>query len=197
LAKNPKESLSRPTAKTLWIGHRVTGLISIIDTATNKVTGTLTAGQMPLRMGFAPNGKRVYAVSPQEGAVIVFDAVTRREIGRITIDGAPVGLIISPDSKRVFITDLKNGKVFALDAQKLNAISSIAVETLSDGIGIGAVKKKIKIQRQRRKNNEKIYFNHRNYGDSRAQYERSAMAKADFSGYLETRCSEILGLAAF
>ena len=139
VGKEPEGIALSPDGKTLWIGHRAAGLISIIDTATNKVTGTLTAGQMPLRIGFAPDGKRVYAVSPQEGAVVVFDAATRKEIGRIAIDGAPVGLVVAPDSRRVFVTDLKNGKVLSLDAQKLSVTGSAAITTLSDGIGLGFV----------------------------------------------------------
>jgi YVTN family beta-propeller protein len=110
VGKEPEGIALSPDGKTLWIGHRAAGLISVIDTATNKVIGTLTAGQMPLRLAYAPDGKRVYAVDPQEGAVVVFDAAARKEIGRIQIDGAPVGLIVSPDGKRVFVTDLKNGK---------------------------------------------------------------------------------------
>jgi YVTN family beta-propeller protein len=139
VGKEPEGIALSPDGKTLWIGHRAAGLISIIDTATNKVTGTLTAGQMPLRIGFAPDGKRVYAVSPQEGAVVVFDAATRKEIGRIAINGAPVGLVVAPDSRRVFVTDLKNGKVLSLDAQKLSVTGSAAITTLSDGIGLGFV----------------------------------------------------------
>ena len=139
VGKQPEGITLAPDGKTLWIGHRAGGLISVIDTATAKVSATLTAGQMPLRIAYAPDGRRVYAVSPQEGAVVVFDAAARKEIGRITIDGAPVGLIVSPDGKRVFVTDLKKGKVFSLDAQKLSVTGSVAVETLSDGIGLGFV----------------------------------------------------------
>ncbi len=141
VGKQPEGITLSPDGKTLWIGHRVDGLISVIDTAAKKVVRTFNVGQMPLRLAYAPDGKRVYAINPQEGAVVVFDAATFKEVGRINIDGAPVGLSVTPDSKRVFITDLKNGKVFALDAQKLAAIGSLAVETLSDGIGIGMSKR--------------------------------------------------------
>lgn len=140
VGKQPEGIALSPDGKTLWIGHRVDGLISVIDAAAKKVVRTLNVGQMPLRLAYAPDGKRVYAINPQEGAVVVFDAATFKEVGRITIDGAPVGLSVTPDSKRVFITDLKNGNVVALDAQKLTAIGSLAVETLSDGIGIGISK---------------------------------------------------------
>ena len=150
VGKEPEGIALSPDGKTLWIGHRAAGLISVIDTATNKVTGTLTAGQMPLRLSYAPDGKRVYAVNPQEGAVVVFDAATRKEVGRINIDGAPVGLTVSPDSKRIFITDLKNGKVFALDAEKLVVINSVTVETLSDGIGLGLARQAAKSEPTKR-----------------------------------------------
>lgn len=137
VGKQPEGIALAPDGKTLWIGHRMNGLISVIDTLSGKVVQTLTAGQMPLRLAYAPDGKRVYAINPQEAMVVVFDAATFKESGRITIDGAPVGLAVAPDGKKVFITDLKNGQVFALDAEKLSPINSLAVATLSDGIGVG------------------------------------------------------------
>jgi YVTN family beta-propeller protein len=138
IGKEPEGIALSPDGKTLWIGHRKEGLVTVIDTASGKVTQTLTAGQMPIRMAFSPDGKQVWIISPNEGALLVFDAATRKETGRVEFDGAPVGIVFSPDGSRVYSTDLKNNKVVAIDARKLAVINSAPVETLSDGVALAA-----------------------------------------------------------
>lgn len=135
VGKEPEGIALSPDGKTLWIGHRKDGIVTIIDTTTSKVLDTFSAGQVPIRLSFSPDSKQVWAISPNEGALLVFDAATRKETGRVEFDGAPVGVVFSPDGNRVYSTDLKNGKVVAIDAKKFTVIGSTAVEALSDGIG--------------------------------------------------------------
>lgn len=141
VGKEPEGIALSPDGKTLWIGHRKEGLVTVVDTATGKIQETLTAGQIPIRLSFSPDGKQVWAINPNEGALLIFDAATRKETKRLEFDGAPVGIAFSPDGSRVYSTDLKNGKVVAIDAKKLTVIGATTVETLSDGIGFSAVKR--------------------------------------------------------
>lgn len=140
VGREPEGIALSPDGKTLWVGHRRDGLISVIDTAAQKVVQTLTAGQMPIRMSFTPDGRQLWIINPNEGALLIFDAATRKEIKRVTLDAAPVGIVFSPDAKRVFFTDLKNNKVVALDALNYKILGEAPIETLSDGIGYAAAR---------------------------------------------------------
>lgn len=142
VGKEPEGIALSPDGKTLWIGHRKEGLVTVIDTATSKVIETLTAGKIPLRMSYSPNGKQIWVINPNEGALIIFDAATRKETAQVAFDGAPVGIVFALDGKRVYVTDLKNNKVVAIDAQKFTVVSEKSVETLSDGIGFAAAGKR-------------------------------------------------------
>lgn len=129
-----------PNGKTLWIGHRKNGLVSIIDTATNQVKETLIAGKLPLRLSYTPDGKQVYIANPPEGSIIIYDAETRKEIKRIPINGAPIGMVFSKDGKKLYVTDLKFSKVIAVDTTSYTILGEVKIDQLSDGIGIVEVK---------------------------------------------------------
>ncbi len=134
VGKQPEGIALTPDGRELWIGHRVEGLVSIIDTKTNKVTGTLKVGEVPFRMTFTPNGKRILIMNPTGDALHVFDRATRKEVKRIEIKGAPVNAICSPDGRRAYVTVIQASKVVAIDLEKLTIVGEAAYENVSDGI---------------------------------------------------------------
>jgi YVTN family beta-propeller protein len=134
VGKQPEGIALSPDGRELWIGHRVEGLVSIIDTATNKVTGTLNVGEVPLRMTFTPDGKRILIMNPTGDGLHVIERATRREVKRIEIKGAPVNAVCSPDGRRAYVTVMQASKVVAVDLEKLEIVAEEAYENVSDGI---------------------------------------------------------------
>lgn len=134
VGKQPEGIALSPDGRELWIGHRVEGLVSVIDTATNKVTATLNVGEVPLRMTFTPDGKRILIMNPTGDALHILDRATRKEVKRIEIKGAPVNAVCSPDGRRAYVTVIQASKVVAVDLQKLEIVGEAANENVSDGI---------------------------------------------------------------
>lgn len=134
VGKEPEGIALSPDGRELWIGHRVGGLVSVIDTKTNRVTSTLKVGEVPFRMTFTPDGKRILILNPTGDALHVFDRATRREVKRIEIKGAPVNAVCSPDGRRAYVTVIQASKVVAIDLEKLTIVGEAAYENVSDGI---------------------------------------------------------------
>jgi YVTN family beta-propeller protein len=134
VGKQPEGIALSPDGRELWIGHRVDGLVMIIDTTTRKATGTLNVGEAPLRMTFTPDGKRILIMNPTGDALHVFDRATRKEVKRIEIGGAPVNAVCSPDGRKAFVTVIQASKVVVVDLEKLAVVGEAAYENVSDGI---------------------------------------------------------------
>jgi YVTN family beta-propeller protein len=134
VGKQPEGIALSPDGRELWIGHRIDGLVSVIDTATGKVTATLNVGEVPLRMTFTPDGKRILIMNPTGDGLHVFDRATRREVKRIEIKGAPVNAVCSPDGRRAYLTVIQASKVVVVDLEKLEIVGEETYENVSDGI---------------------------------------------------------------
>ena len=57
-----------PDGKKVYVANEnsvtgVPGSVSVIDTATNTVTSTITVGHQPFGVAIAPNGKKVYVTN--------------------------------------------------------------------------------------------------------------------------------------
>jgi YVTN family beta-propeller protein len=134
VGKDPEGMDISPDGKELWVGHNGDGGVSIIDTATNKVTSTLRVSQMPIRVRFTPDGKRVLMSDPKTGDVIVYDAASRKETKRIPLGGTPVGVLVTPDSKRAFVAQNGIDKVAVINLETLTVVKTLEPGKGPDGL---------------------------------------------------------------
>ncbi|MEM4733998.1 MAG: beta-propeller fold lactonase family protein, partial [Candidatus Bathyarchaeia archaeon] len=72
-------------------GHNV----SVISTATNKVTTTVTAGSNPSNVAITPNGEYAYVANGGDGTVSVINTATKKVIATVTVGGAPSAVAIT------------------------------------------------------------------------------------------------------
>ena len=118
--KTPEGIGISPDGAEVWAANRTDGTVTIIDAATNKVKETIAKfSQLPFRVVFTPDGKRVLIPDPIGKELIVFDAATRKEAGRIKIEGDPLNAVVTPDNRRAYVT---------LGA--LNGVASVDLETM-------------------------------------------------------------------
>ncbi|MFF0200604.1 YncE family protein [Streptomyces sp. NPDC005017] len=80
--------------------------VSVIDTRTKTVTGTVPIGERPSDLALDPVRKRVYASTSVGGFISVIDMDVDTEIRRIPTNGHPSALAVSPDGSRLYASDL-------------------------------------------------------------------------------------------
>jgi YVTN family beta-propeller protein len=135
IGRQPEGIALSPDGRELWLGHRVDGLVTVLDTSTNKTIATFNVGEVPLRMTFTPDGKRILIMNPTGDRLHVFDRATRKEVKQIEISGAPVNAVCSPDGRKAYVTVIQASKVVVVDLDKLTIVGEAAYENVSDGIG--------------------------------------------------------------
>ncbi|HWS72036.1 MAG TPA: YncE family protein, partial [Thermoanaerobaculia bacterium] len=136
-AKGPEAIALSPDGKQVWVGHRPTGGISIIDTATQKVTATIAVEPFVFRLAFTPDGQYVLATVPDGGVVEVFEAATGDRMKRIeTPGGSPVTLAMDPDSTRAFVAMAGANRVYIIDLKTFEVVASMPSGGSPDGIAV-------------------------------------------------------------
>lgn len=93
-------------AATLYVTNTKSGSISIIDTNTFEVTGTIPLGDgKPNRVVFHPDGKTAWVVYDKSHDLGIVDADARKLVKRVKIGGNPYNLTFSPDGRYLYVLD--------------------------------------------------------------------------------------------
>lgn len=93
-------------AAILYVTNTKSDSISIIDTSTFEVTGTIPLGKgKPNRIVFHPDGKTAWVVYDKSRDLGVVDAEAQRLLKRVKIGGNPYNLAFSPDGRYLYVLD--------------------------------------------------------------------------------------------
>ena len=100
-------ALAAPAAASnLFITNTKSNSISIIDTKTFEVVGTIPLGQgKPNRIVFHPDGKLAWVVYDKSHDLGIVDADARKLVKRVKIGGNPYNLNFSPDGRYLYVLD--------------------------------------------------------------------------------------------
>ena len=99
------------------------GTVSVIDTATNTVTATVTGFSGPYAVAVSPDGSRVYLTSG--GAVSVMNAATNVVIATISVGSGPIGVAVSPNGSRVYVSNYNDGTMSVINAATNTVVATV------------------------------------------------------------------------
>jgi phospholipase C len=110
--------------------------VSVIDTASDKVTGTFTVGQAPQMIAVGPNGGRAYVTCSQ--GVYAIDVRHGHGRGRRlgTACAGAHGLATSPDGTLLYVADAERDELAVLDAGRGKVIRRVAVGRMPWGVAL-------------------------------------------------------------
>jgi YVTN family beta-propeller protein len=93
-------------ASSLYVTNTKSNSISIIDTSTLEVVGTIALGPgKPNRVVFHPDGKVAWVVYDKSHDLGVIDAEARKLVRRVKIGGNPYNLAFTPDGRYLYVLD--------------------------------------------------------------------------------------------
>jgi YVTN family beta-propeller protein len=93
-------------ASSLYVTNTKSNSVSIIDTNTFEVVGTIALGPgKPNRIVFHPDGKIAWVVYDKSHDLGVIDAEARKLVKRIKIGGNPYNLAFTPDGRYLYVLD--------------------------------------------------------------------------------------------
>lgn len=121
-------------AATLYVTNTKSDSISIIDTDTLEVVGTIALGPgKPNRVVFHPDGKTAWVVYDKSRDLGIVDAESRRLLKRIKIGGNPYNLAFTPDGRYLYVLDWSsegsNDEVIVYDVKRDKVEGRVEVST--------------------------------------------------------------------
>ena len=101
--------------------------ITIIDPATDRVTGEFRVSKNPHGIAPSPDGKRFYISSETENVLDVVDRGSFHIIRSVPIGRRPNNIAITPDGRRVYICIRSGSTVDIVDTASLEKVKSVPV----------------------------------------------------------------------
>lgn len=110
--------------------------ISIIDTATNTVTGTIPIpiGDFPFGLALTPVGTRLYVAESGTAHVSVIDTSTNTIVATIPVGNEPIELASNPTSTLVYVTNFSDNTVSVINTSTNTVTATIPVGTAPLGV---------------------------------------------------------------
>lgn len=105
-----------PDSKLLAVVSVGSNSITVIDTATNKIKGTVYVGRSPHEAFFTPNGNEIWVTVRGENYVSVIDPNQLKETRRIEVANGPGMTVFGPDGKYAFVCSSFTAELAVIDA---------------------------------------------------------------------------------
>src|SRR5882724_7009148 len=105
-----------PDSKTLAVVSVGSNSVTLIDTVTNRVKGTVYVGRSPHEAFFTPDGRGLWVTVRGENYVSIIDPVEMKEIRRIEMADGPGMTMFGPDGKYGFVCSSFTPELTIVDA---------------------------------------------------------------------------------
>jgi len=116
-----------PDHKTLIVVSNGSNAVTFVDTATNKVKGTVYVGRSPHEGFFTPDGKEAWIVVRGENYLSVIDPKTYKETRRIGTTSGPGMVIFNPNGKYAYVCNSFNSVFEIVDVSNHKVVKKLEV----------------------------------------------------------------------
>lgn len=110
--------------------------VSVIDTASSRVVGTVAVGAQPDGVAAAPDGHRVYVANFAANTVTIIDTATNTVTGDVPVGNGPVGLAVSADGSRLYVANRGDNTVSAVDTAGGTVAAVVPVGAGPDAVAV-------------------------------------------------------------
>jgi YVTN family beta-propeller protein len=127
------------TTIVAYVANYGSGTVSVIDTATNQVTATISVGIGPDGVAITPDGSQAYVVNNYDSTVSVIDTATNQVTATISVGIVPYGVAITPDGTQAYVTNAGNDTVSVIDTATNQVTATISVGSVPNAVAIAVV----------------------------------------------------------
>ena len=117
-----------------YITNSGSNSVSVIDTATNTVTTSISVGNNPWGAAISPDGTKVYIANLNDDNVSVIDPITNIITANVSVgqNAGPVGVAVTPDGKKLYVTS-SDGTTGAGAVNVINTTTNTIASTVNVG----------------------------------------------------------------
>jgi YVTN family beta-propeller protein len=120
-------------APKVYVGLFRDNAVAVIDTASNKVLGTIAVPKGPHGLVVTPDGRKVYVSSDGDSTVTVIETATDRVVGSVDVGPNPHGLAISPDGALLLVSAWGANQAIFIDTAADRIVGRVPVAQAHNG----------------------------------------------------------------
>ena len=106
-----------PDGSLLCVVSVTTNALTLIETATNKVRGTVYLGRAPHEAVFTPDSTQIWVAVRGQDYVSVIDVAKLQEIDRIQTADGPSKVVFRPDGQVAFVDHTRTAELDVIDVK--------------------------------------------------------------------------------
>jgi len=110
--------------------------VSVINTATNRVTATIPVGAGPEGIVITPDGTKVYVANYEDGTISVIDTASNNVTATVSVGSGPWGVAVTPDGKKVYVVNSDSDTTSVIDTATNNVTATVKVGSCPVGIAV-------------------------------------------------------------
>lgn len=114
-----------PDHRTLDVISIGSNSVTLIDTATNRVKGTIYIGRSPHEGFFTPSGRELWVAVRGENYISVIDPVRMKEIRRIQVANGPGMVLFRPDGRYAYVPSSFTPELDVIDVPSHRVVARI------------------------------------------------------------------------
>ncbi len=105
------------SAAMAYVAMQNTGIVNVINTASNQSVGTISLGStsVPYAVAASLDGKYVYVANQATGDISVINTSTNTATDRIIVGKSPSGIVVTPNGNKLYVTNNGNDNVSVYD----------------------------------------------------------------------------------
>ena len=121
-----------PNSRQAYVANRAAGVVTVVDTAVNKVTATIPVSAGPPQyLTFSPDGRTVYVSIWNDertiAAVGVLDTTSNSMVATIPVRTRPFLAAVTPDGTQLYVPNHDSGTVSVVDTSTNTVTTEIKV----------------------------------------------------------------------
>ncbi len=117
-----------------YVSSEKDNTLSVVDLATQAVTGTVTTCKRPRHMRTTPDGKQLVVACGDSGEADVIDLATRKSVGRIDLGDDPEIFDLSPDGKTLYVSNEEDAEIGVIDIASGKRSKAVKVGQEPEGV---------------------------------------------------------------
>lgn len=124
-------------AGTAYVSSEKDDALTLIDTATLAVKGTIATCKRARHLQRLPDGKLMVACTDANAADII-DPATGKSVRRVPLGDEPEAFDVSPDGKTVYVSNEDEGEASFIDAASGKVLKKVKVGEEPEGVKLSA-----------------------------------------------------------
>ena len=129
---------AQPLSNVAVVSSEKDDALTLIDTRSLAVSGTIATCQRPRHMRLSVDGRLLLVACGDSGQADLISLATRQSVGRIALGYDPEIFYLSPDGRLLYVSNEEDGELGIIDMATKQRVGAVAMGQEPEGVIVSA-----------------------------------------------------------